>query len=98
MLSNFIPTLLDLSNQSQKRNDMQVSLHLAERYVRVWAETLKGGYEEKEGINPEAYSVLKIETDTEAVNIYLPPGHAQVIAKAWPDLGISDTEYLPPFI
>jgi len=85
---------------------MQVSLHLTERYVRVWSETLKGGYKDNEGINagvglknyPEAYSVLKIETDNDVLNIYLPPGHAQVIAKAWPDLGISDTEYLPPFI
>jgi len=44
------------------------------------------------GAAEENWSVLKIETDTDTLNLYLPPGHAQIIAKAWPDLEISDTE------
>ena len=64
---------------------MQVSLHLAERYVRVWAEQM--GEKDKED-----WSLLSIETNTEQIKIHLPRGHAQIIAKAWPDLEVSDTE------
>ena len=64
---------------------MYVSIHLTNRYARVWAE--KMGEKHKQD-----WSLLSIETDTDQIKIHLPPGHAQVIAKAWPDLGISDTE------